>query len=70
MNKILRAGNKHEKEYLVTVNKPITKELIAGMGNGVPILGEMTKKCLVTGEPVCFSDCINPGLKPANSPHV
>lgn len=38
MNKILRAGNDHEKEYLVTVDKPITDEFIRGMGAGVPIL--------------------------------
>ncbi len=34
MNKILRAGNDHEKEYLVTVDKPITDEFIRGMGGG------------------------------------
>lgn len=45
VNKILRAGNHHEKEYIVTVNKPVTDEFIQQMGNGVPILGEMTKKC-------------------------
>ncbi len=43
MNKILRAGNDHEKEYLVTVDKPITDEFIRGMGAGVPILGTVTK---------------------------
>lgn len=47
VNKILRAGNNHEKEYLVTVDKPITDEFIAGMGSGVPILGMKTKKCKV-----------------------
>ena len=47
VNKILRAGNNHEKEYLVTVNKPVTDEFILNMGRGVPILGEMTKKCKV-----------------------
>jgi 23S rRNA pseudouridine2604 synthase len=52
VNKILRAGNKHEKEYLVTVNKPVTDEFIAKMGAGVPILGEMTKKCKVYKESV------------------
>ena len=45
VNKILRAGNDHEKEYLVTVDKPITDEFIRGMGAGVPILGTVTKKC-------------------------
>jgi len=51
-NKILRAGNKHEKEYLVTVDKPVTDEFIQKMGSGVPILGEMTKKCKVVKESV------------------
>lgn len=52
VNKILRAGNKHEKEYLVTVNKPITDEFILKMGAGVPMLGEITKKCKVVKESV------------------
>ncbi len=47
VNKILRARNNHEKEYLVTVNKPITKEFIEAMSNGVPILDTVTKKCSV-----------------------
>lgn len=50
VNKILRAGNNHEKEYLVTVNKPITDDFINAMSTGVPILGVMTKKCVVTKE--------------------
>jgi 23S rRNA pseudouridine2604 synthase len=50
VNKILRAGNSHEKEYLVTVNKPITDSFIEAMANGVPILGSMTKKCFVKQE--------------------
>ena len=45
VNKILRAGNSHEKEYLVTINKPISDEFITGMSAGVPILGVHTKKC-------------------------
>ncbi len=48
VNKVLRAGNNHEKEYLVTVNKPITDDFIKGLAGGVPILGTMTKKCPVT----------------------
>ncbi|MGM0614632.1 MAG: 23S rRNA pseudouridine(2604) synthase RluF [Pseudomonadota bacterium] len=48
VNKILRANNNHEKEYTVTVNKPITDEFIEGMQNGVPILGQVTKKCRVS----------------------
>jgi 23S rRNA pseudouridine2604 synthase len=47
VNKILRAENSHQKEYIVTVDKPITQEFIAKMGNGVPILGVVTKKCTV-----------------------
>lgn len=50
VNKILRAGNKHEKEYLVTVNKPITDDFINGMAGGVPMLGKRTKKCKVSRE--------------------
>ncbi len=50
VNKILRANNNHEKEYVVTVDKPITDEFIAGMKGGVPILGQMTKKCHVAKE--------------------
>ena len=45
VNKILRAGNKHEKEYVVTVSKPITPAFITKMGEGIPILGTVTKKC-------------------------
>src|SRR5690554_995638 len=47
VNKILRAGNNHEKEYMVKVKYPITKTFIHKMGNGVPILGTVTKKCFV-----------------------
>jgi len=50
VNKILRAGNSHEKEYIVTVDRPITPEFIEGMGSGVPILGTKTKKCKVSKE--------------------
>ncbi|WP_447957854.1 23S rRNA pseudouridine(2604) synthase RluF [Vreelandella sp. EE7] len=47
VNKILRANNQHEKEYVVTVNKPVTDDFIEGMQKGVPILGQVTKKCKV-----------------------
>lgn len=50
VNKILRANNHHEKEYQVTVNKPITDEFIDGMQTGVPILGKVTKRCKVQKE--------------------
>jgi 23S rRNA pseudouridine2604 synthase len=47
VNKILRARNNHEKEYTVTVNKPITDRFIERMGNGIPILDTVTRKCKV-----------------------
>lgn len=47
VNKILRARNNHEKEYIVTVNKLITDRFIVKMGNGVPILDTVTRKCVV-----------------------
>jgi len=50
VNKILRAGNGHEKEYIVTVDKPINIEFINKMRNGVKILGTTTKKCFVKQE--------------------
>ena len=50
VNKILRAGNSHEKEYVVTVNKPITPDFIKKMGNGIPILDTVTQKCFVKKE--------------------
>ncbi len=50
VNKILRAGNGHEKEYVVTVDKPVTSEFIKKMSGGIPILGTVTKKCFVKKE--------------------
>ena len=47
INKMMRAGNEHEKEYKVTVNKPVTDEFIEKMANGVPILDTVTRKCKV-----------------------
>ena len=47
VNKILRAGNNHEKEYYVSVNKTVTEDFVQKMGNGIPILGAVTKKCFV-----------------------
>ena len=47
VNKILRASNNHEKEYIVTVDKPISQTFIERMSNGVPILDRITKKCSV-----------------------
>lgn len=50
VNKMMRAGNMHEKEYAVTVNKPLTDFFLRGMGGGVPLkeLGVTTRKCKVT----------------------
>lgn len=63
VNKILRAGNKHEKEYLVTVNKPISDDFIAGLSAGVPMLGVVTKKTQVTREsPLVFRITLIQGL--------
>lgn len=47
INKMMRAGNCHEKEYKVTVNKPITPEFVEKMGSGVPILDTVTRECEV-----------------------
>ena len=49
VNKIMRAGNMHEKEYLVTVNKEVTDSFLHGMANGVPLveLSATTRKCKV-----------------------
>lgn len=47
VNDILRAANHHEKEYLVTVDKPVTPEFVAGMAGGVPILETLTRRCRV-----------------------
>lgn len=47
VNKILRARNNHEKEYIVTVNKPVTEEFVEKMGSGVPVLDTVTKPCFV-----------------------
>lgn len=47
VNKILRSGNNHEKEYVVQVNKPIHSGFLQKMSNGLPILGTITKKCKI-----------------------
>ncbi len=47
VNKILRAGNKHEKEYIVKVDRPVTDEFVRRMGSGIPILDTVTKRCVV-----------------------
>ncbi|MDP4177708.1 MAG: 23S rRNA pseudouridine(2604) synthase RluF [Bacillota bacterium] len=50
VNKILRAGNNHDKEYIVTVDKPITQKFIKKMSSGIPILNTITKPCTVKKE--------------------
>lgn len=47
INKMMRAGNRHEKEYKVTVDKPITPEFLEKMGAGVPILDTVTRPCKI-----------------------
>jgi len=47
VNKILRARNNHEKEYIVRVDRPITSQFIHGMSTGVPILNTVTRQCVV-----------------------
>ncbi len=48
VNKILRAENAHDKEYVVTVNRPLSEHFIQKMARGVPILNTVTKPCTVT----------------------
>lgn len=47
VNKILRARNNHEKEYIVTVNKPVNQEFLRKMRSGVPVLDTITRECKV-----------------------
>lgn len=49
VNKMMRAGNRHEKEYIVTVNRPISESFIRGMAGGVPLveINATTRKCKV-----------------------
>jgi 23S rRNA pseudouridine2604 synthase len=63
VNKILRSKNNHEKEYIVSVNKPVTDDFIQKMGNGVSILDTITKKCHVRKiGPSSFSIILTQGL--------
>lgn len=50
VNQIMKAGSYHEKEYLVTVNKPLTEKFLQKMREGVPVLGTITRKCKVEKE--------------------
>jgi 23S rRNA pseudouridine2604 synthase len=63
VNKILRAGNQHDKVYEVTVDKPVTEKFVHDMGHGVPILGQVTKKCKVEQvAPFIFRITLQQGL--------
>lgn len=63
VNKILRAGNNHEKEYVVTVHKPIDEHFVQRMQAGVKILGVVTKRCKVRQEgPKRFRIILTQGL--------
>ena len=63
VNKILRAGNQHEKEYLVTVSHALTPAVLAGLAGGVPMLGTITKPCRVEQEsPFIFRITLVQGL--------
>lgn len=63
VNKILRAGNNHEKEYLVQVNRRITSDFVRKMSNGLPILGTVTRPCVVRKEgDYMFSIILTQGL--------
>lgn len=63
VNKILRAGNNHEKEYVVTVDRSINKRFVERMAGGLPILDTVTKKCFVkqTGDKT-FTIILTQGL--------
>lgn len=63
VNKILRVGNNHKKEYLVKVNRPITKEFLTKMAQGVPILDRVTRRCeIVEINPYTFQISLIQGL--------
>lgn len=63
VNKILRDGNNHEKEYLVTVDTPLTADAIMGMSKGVKMLGTITKPCIIKQEgPKRFRIILTQGL--------
>jgi 23S rRNA pseudouridine2604 synthase len=63
VNEILRAENEHEKEYLVTVDRPVTDIFLSGMASGVRILGTLTKPCKVSRvNPTTFRIVLTQGL--------
>ncbi|GAB3289837.1 23S rRNA pseudouridine(2604) synthase RluF [Hymenobacter humi] len=63
VNKILRAGNRHEKEYVVTVNRILSDQMLEEMAHGIPMLGTVTKPCLIQKEtPYIFRITLVQGL--------
>jgi 23S rRNA pseudouridine2604 synthase len=63
VNEILRSENEHEKEYLVTVDRPVTELFLSGMASGVRILGTVTKPCRVEQlGPATFRIILTQGL--------
>ena len=63
VNKILRAGNNHKKDYLVKVNKPVTKDFLTRMAQGVPILDRVTRGCeIIEINPYMFKISLIQGL--------
>ncbi len=70
VNEILRAENNHEKEYIVTVNRPITDLALGMMASGVKIMGDMTKPCKVTRIDGHISHHSHSRAESADPPHV
>lgn len=63
VNKILRAGNNHEKEYVVSVDKALKPDFVQRMSNGIPVLDTITKKCFVRKDgPYTFTIILTQGL--------
>lgn len=63
VNKILRVNNNHDKEYFVTVDKPVTADFIKRMQGGIPILGVVTRKCEITQKGInSFNIVLRQGL--------
>src|SRR5688500_19315222 len=63
VNEILRSENEHEKEYVVTVDRPVTEIFLNGMASGVRILGTVTRPCKVTRvAPATFRIVLTQGL--------
>lgn len=63
INRIMRAGNRHEKEYQVTVNRPLTETFLQEMAKGVPILDTVTRPCKIEKTGKCrFTIILTQGL--------